>query len=158
MRKLLNKFFHIIFSTADRKVSRYVRVISWLKERDQRFLGTIISRRLQRKYGVFLPYSTRFNSSLILKHPVGIVIGEGVIIGSNVVIYQNVTLGRAEKSIVSYPSIGDNTIIYSGAVVIGGISIGENCIVGANSVVTKDVPDNSVAVGVPAKILRKNDR
>lgn len=151
--KLLKQLFHIVFATADKRVSYYIAMLVWFKKNNLRVLGLILSRRLQRKYGVFLPFAAHFDSSLILRHPIGIIIGESVELGKNVIIFQNVTLGRSDTYISAYPSIGDNTIIYSGAVVLGNINIGKNCIVAANAVVTKDVPDNSLAVGVPAKII-----
>lgn len=149
----LKKSFHFIFSTADRRVQYYVKYLSWLKQKNQRMLGLILSRRLQRKYGVFLPYNALFDSTLVLRHPVGIIIGEGVRLGKNVIIFQNVTLGRSDTHIIAYPNIGDNTIIYSGAVILGNVKVGNNCIIGANAVVTKDVPDNSIAIGVPAILV-----
>lgn len=153
--RLLKKIFHLVFATADSRVAYYITLISALKRYKFRMLGLILSRRLQRKYGVFLSYNTVFDSSLMLKHPVGIIIGEGVRIGKNVVIFQNVTIGRSDTFVKAYPDIGDNVIIYSGAVIVGSVKIGKNCIVGANTVVTKDIPDNSIAVGVPARILKR---
>lgn len=150
---MINRIFHIIFATADKRVGYYIKALAWLKRKNHKVLGLILSRRLQRKYGVFLPYTAEFDSTLILRHPTSIIIGEGVKIGQNVTIFQNVTLGRADTYASAYPSIGDNTIIYSGAVVIGDIKIGNNCTVAANAVVIKDIPDNSVAVGVPARVL-----
>ena len=74
-------------------------------------------------------------------------------------IYQQVTLGnnfanRPKEA----PTIGDQVVIGAGAKVVGGVTIGERAVIGANSVVSKDVPPDSVAVGVPARILRLNDR
>ena len=152
---MLKSLFSIVFASSDRRVGCYIKFIFWLKQKKMRIIALILSRRLQRKYGVFLHYSTSFDSTLILPHPVGIVIGEGVVIGKNVVIFQNVTLGRANTYVNAYPSVGDNTIIYAGAVVLGDIKIGMNCIIGANAVVTKNIPDNSIAVGAPAKVISK---
>lgn len=154
--KILKRFFHIIFATADRRVDYYIKALSYLKRKNYRAFGLIVSRRLQRKYGVFLPYNAEFDSTLVLRHPVGVIIGEGVKIGKHVTIFQNVTLGRSDTHIPAYPAIGSNTIIYAGAVVLGDITIGNNCVVAANAVVTKNIPDDSIAVGVPAKILKKD--
>lgn len=155
--KFFKKFYNVLFSTVDKRVGYYIILICWLKKRNQRFFGLIVCRRLQRKYGVFLPYAAQFNSSLILRHPIGIIIGEGVEISDNVIIFQNVTLGRSDTYVDSYPCIGENTIIYSGAVILGDIKIGKNCIIGANAVVTKDVADNSISVGVPARSFLRKD-
>lgn len=92
----------------------------------------------------------KYYNSLILSHPVGIVIASDAKIGENVVVYQNVTIGRKSincDSSKEYPIIEDNVIIYSGAVIGGGITVGANSVVGPNAVVTKDVPLNSLVVG-----------
>ncbi len=96
-----------------------------------------------------------------LKHPIGIVVGEGVVIEPNVVLFQNVTLGGArmgDAAISSYPTIGAGTVIFAGAVVVGKITIGRDCIVGANAVVTRDVPDGATVVGAPARVIRMNNK
>ncbi|WP_281281569.1 serine O-acetyltransferase [Fluviicola chungangensis] len=90
-----------------------------------------------------------------LAHPLSVVIGAGVIIKDNVTIFQNVTLGSHGRKEKQYPIIEDNVIIYTGAVVIGGISIGKNAVIGANAVVNKDIPDNHVAYGNPLIIKSK---
>lgn len=84
-------------------------------------------------------------------HPTGICIAEKAVIGKNCIINQNVTIGQGKGG---FPMIGDNVQILSGAVVIGAIKVGNNAVIGANSVVTKDVPENAVVAGVPAKFLR----
>lgn len=130
----------------------------YARERGYRLLGRFLEGRLQRKYGIFVSRSAVFPSSLDLKHPTGVVIGEGVRIGEYVKIYQNVTLGGARSGdwkAGNYPTIGDGTTIFAGAVVIGRISIGANCVIGANSVVTRSLPENSTAVGIPARIISK---
>lgn len=154
--KWLKKIFHAVFSTADRRVSFYLKFILFCKKNKLNVLTEIVSRRLQRKYGVFIASTATFDESLILRHPIGIVIGKGVEIGRDVTIFQNVTLGKADTNINAYPRIGHGTIVYAGAVVLGDVHVGNNCIVGANSVVIRDVPDNSIAVGSPARIIPNN--
>ena len=84
----------------------------------------------------------------------GIVIGETTTIGNNCTIYHGVTLGGTGKDKYKrHPDIGDNVIIGCGAKVLGPIKIGNNVKIGANSVVLKEVPDNSTVVGVPGKIV-----
>lgn len=80
-------------------------------------------------------------------------INEATIIGKNCLIFQGVTIGVGTSGI---PRIGNNIILSSGAKIIGGITIGNNVTIGANAVVTKDVPDNSIAVGIPAKVIAVN--
>lgn len=73
-------------------------------------------------------------------------------IGKNCTIYQNVTVGKTDD----VPKIGDNVIICTGAIVVGGINIGNNSIIGAGAVVAKDVPNNCIVVGNPSKIIKRN--
>ena len=92
------------------------------------------------------------------KHPVGIVIHPDVKIGKNCTIYQNVTIGygkRNKETNRRCPVIGNNVKIYANSVLIGGITIGDNSIIGAGAVVISSVPKNSLAVGVPAKIVER---
>lgn len=94
------------------------------------------------------------DQQVIMPHPIGIVIGKNVCLGKNITIYQNVTLGT--KDGLLYPILHDGVTVYAGAVVVGGIKIGKNAIIGANSFVNIDVPDNAIVVGCPARILYKN--
>jgi serine O-acetyltransferase len=94
-----------------------------------------------------------------ITYPIGVVIGR-VIIGRNVEIYQHVTIGdRRRNDPYTGPNsrawIGENVTIYTGAVLAGGVKIGKGASIGANAVVLKDVPENCLAVGVPARIIEK---
>lgn len=86
---------------------------------------------------------------------IGVVIHSRAIIGGGCVIGQNVTIG-GKSGWYEVPIIGNNVEISAGARVIGPIKIGNNVIIGANAVVVKDVPDNCIVAGVPAKIIREN--
>lgn len=113
-------------------------------------------------YRVELNTRARIKAGLVLPHPMGIVIGADQI-GYDVLIFQNVTLG-AKTPDVAYnpdmrPTIGDRVMIGAGAVVVGGVQIGNDSVVGANSLLTKSIPENSQAIGVPAQIsTRKQTR
>jgi len=88
--------------------------------------------------------------------PIGIAIGRGVQIGENCIIYQNVTIGAKNQEDTDnnvYPKIGNNVLISASAIVIGNVSIGNNVIIGAAILVNKDIPDNAIVVGNPAKII-----
>ena len=90
-------------------------------------------------------------------HAFGVVIGETAVVGDDVLIYQGVTLGGVslERGVKRHPTIGNKTVIGSGAKILGDIKIGENCRIGSNSVVVKSIPDDSTAVGIPARIIEK---
>ena len=94
---------------------------------------------------------------VFLDHAFGVVIGETAIVGDDVLIYQGVTLGGVslDRGVKRHPTIGNKTVIGSGAKVLGDIHIGENCRIGSNSVVVKSIPDDSTAVGIPARIIEK---
>jgi serine O-acetyltransferase len=87
----------------------------------------------------------------VILHSVGVVINTNVRAGRNLVIYHGVTLGEERHK---SPTLGDNVYIGAGAKVIGGVRIGSDVRIGANAVVTKDVPDGATVVGIPARIVR----
>jgi len=130
---------------------------------------TIKKRSLRRRYWklirflfankVFIDERAEIGENFKIVHPIGIAIGAAKI-GDNCTVYQNVTIGANYKEDCNsnkFPIIGDNVSISPGAVILGPIRIGSNTIVGANSVVTKDFPDNSVIGGIPGKMLSKYD-
>jgi serine O-acetyltransferase len=110
-------------------------------------------------FGIEIGLQCEIGGGLYIPHPVGTVIG-ATKIGQNATILQGVTLGAKEIDIgylsENRPTIGDNVTIGAGAKVLGGIIIGDNVTIGANAVVTKSLPNNVVAAGVPAKIIRTN--
>lgn len=93
---------------------------------------------------------------VFIDHGIGVVIGETTIVGDDVIIYQQVTLGGVSLDKGKrHPTIGNNVVIGGGAKVLGNITIGDDSKIGANSVVVKDVPPDSTAIGVPARIIRR---
>ena len=99
-----------------------------------------------------LKYLKQQNTSFI--HPVGICISKEVVVGKNGTIAQNVTIGNSfsSKDKFNFPQIGNNVTIYANSVVYGGVTIGDNSIIAAGSVVNKDVPKCSIVSGNPAEI------
>lgn len=92
-------------------------------------------------------------TGLILAHNgFGVVISQEVTIGNDCTIYQYVSIGSGKNG---YPTFENKCVIFSNAVIVGDISIGDNCVIGANSFVNRNVESNTTVVGVPAHIIRK---
>lgn len=158
-KSVLKNIFRYFYSGASFKVRFYIKLILFFKRKSFNKVAVYFANRLQKSCGVFISPLCSFDESLVLKHPVGIVLGDGVVLGRDVVIYQNVTLGGArvgDGELNNYPTIGDGCIIFAGAVLIGKVNIGENCVIGANAVVINDVPANCRVAGVPARIIGIN--
>jgi serine O-acetyltransferase len=121
-------------------------------------LKKILHNSIQ-NYGVYISSNAIIGAGIKLPHPVGIVVGDRVVIGKNVTIFQNVTIGGArigDAGAKNYPTIGDNVVIFAGAVVVGKIVVGDGAVIGANSVVLSDVPSGETCVGVPGKLIKKD--
>lgn len=103
--------------------------------------------------GINIPRSTRIGTGLKIDHYGCIIINANSVIGKNCIIRQGVTIGSKNKG-NDCPNIGDNCDIGAGAKILGSIKIGNNVKIGANAVVISDIPDNSIAVGVPAKVKK----
>lgn len=117
-----------------------------------------ISQKTARKTGIEIHPGAQIGEGLFIDHGHGVVIGETAIIGDNVTLYQGVTLGGTGKeSGKRHPTIGNNVMIGAGAKVLGSFTIGDNCKIGAGSVVLENVPSNSTVVGVPGRIVMRND-
>ena len=106
------------------------------------------------KLGISIPAGTSIGSGFYIGHFGGIVVSQKATIGRNCNISQGVTIGRANRGRnQGYPILGDNIYIGPGAVIAGSVRIGNNVAIGANCVVTMDIPDDSVVVGVPGRII-----
>lgn len=100
---------------------------------------------------------SRYLKTVYFPHPVGIVIGSEVRIGRGVTIYQNVSIGRRGQGRAEtndYPTLNDHVTVYAGAVIMGNITIGHHSIIGANAVISKDIPPESIAFGYNQVKLR----
>ena len=122
-------------------------------------VARIISQFSRFLTGIEIHPKAKIGRNLFIDHGMGVVIGETSEIGDNVTIYHMVTLGGISPSINSdsqrqikrHPTLMNNVVIGSGAQILGPVIVGENAKVGANAVVTKDVPNNAVMIGIPAK-------
>jgi len=110
-------------------------------------------KRKMIKFGIEIHPETKINNGFYIGHWGGIVINSKVMIGNNCNISQGVTIGSTKKGV---PIINNNVYIGPGAKIFGNVTIGSNVSIGANAVVTKDIPDNGVAVGIPATVISYN--
>ena len=119
----------------------------------------LISQRSRHRTGIEIHPGAKIGKRLVIDHGMGIVIGETAEIGDDCLIYHGVTLGGTGKDVGKrHPTIGNNVLIGTGAKVLGPLKIGDNSRVAANSVVLRDIPPDSTAVGVPAKVVRVEGR
>ncbi len=134
----------------------FYRISSKLYNNKIIFISKFISNFSRFLTGIEIHPAAKIGKNLFIDHGMGVVIGETCVIGDNVTLYQGVTLGGTGKNKGDrHPKVGDNVIIGCGAKVLGNIKIGNNAKIGANAVVLKEVPPNSTAVGIPAKIILK---
>jgi len=145
--------------------STYKQILSDYSSDKSTFLKCLVARYLNPSFSVLFSYRVGYYLyhsknrffRFRLAHPIGVVIGVDVIVGNNVTTFQIVTLGSSGKvgEEKSYPTIEDNVIIYADSIVVGKDRIGENSVIGSKTLVNIDVPPNSLAVGIPCKIINK---
>ena len=106
--------------------------------------------------GIEIHPGAKIGKGLVIDHGMGVVIGETAEIGDNCTIYQGVTLGGTGKDVGKrHPTLGDNVLVGAGAKVLGPFKIGNNSKIAANAVVLEAIPENCTAVGIPAKVARR---
>ena len=134
----------------------WYRIANRLYKRGFRVLARMLMGLNQIFTGIDIHPGATIGRRVFIDHGIGVVIGETTEIGDDVLIYQQVTLGGVSLSNGKrHPTIEDGVVIGAGAKVLGNITIGKNAKIGANSVVVRDVPPDSTAVGIPAKVLPK---
>lgn len=122
------------------------------------FLARLISQRCARKTGIEIHPGAVIGKGFFIDHGHGVIIGETAVVGDNVTLYQGVTLGGTGKEKGKrHPTIGNNVMISAGAKVLGSFQVGENSKIGAGSVVVKPVPPNSTVVGIPGRVVKRNN-
>ena len=137
------------------KAVRSHRLAHWCYRHDLKFLARAISQRSRRRTGIEIHPGATIGRRLVIDHGMGIVIGETAEIGDDCLIYHGVTLGGTGKDVGKrHPTIGNNVLIGTGAKVLGPIKVGDNSRIAANSVVLREIPEDSTAVGIPARVVR----
>jgi serine O-acetyltransferase len=140
------------------KVMLHYRIAHKLYLKKHYFLARWVSQRGVRKTGIEIHPGAQIGKGLFIDHGNGVIIGETSIIGDNVTLYQGVTLGGTGKEQGKrHPTVGNNVMISAGAKILGSFTIGDNSKIGAGSVVLEAVPPNSTVVGVPGRVVKRNN-
>ena len=122
------------------------------------FRARRISQKAARRTGIEIHPGSVIGKGFFIDHGSGVIIGETTIIGDNVTLYQGVTLGGTGKETGKrHPTLCDNVMVSAGAKIIGSFTIGENSKIGAGSVVLEEVPPNCTVVGVPGRIVKRDN-
>lgn len=138
-------------------ILRY-RIAHWLYLKKHYFLARWISQRTAHKTGIEIHPGATIGKGLFIDHGHGVIIGETAVVGDNVTLYQGVTLGGTGKEKGKrHPTIGDNVMISAGAKVLGSFTVGENSKIGAGSVVVNEVPPNCTVVGIPGRVVKRDN-
>ena len=123
------------------------------------FAARYISQRAARKTNIEIHPGAKIGKRFFIDHGTGVVIGETAEIGDDVTIYQGVTLGGTGKDVGKrHPTVGNGVMIGAGAKVLGPFKIGDNTNIAAGSVVLHEIPDNSTAVGTPARVIKRDGK
>lgn len=118
-----------------------------------KLLAELITYITRNRFGIEIHPAAKIGKRFFIDHGQGVVIGETAVIGDDVTIYHQVTLGgRGTEKGKRHPTVGNNVIIGAGAMLLGNITIGDNCKIGANSTVLTDVPSNSTIIGYKGKL------
>ena len=141
------------------KVMLHYRIAHKLYKNKHYFLARWISQRGVRKTGIEIHPGAQIGENFFIDHGNGVIIGETAIVGNNVTLYQGVTLGGTGKEHGKrHPTSGDNVMISAGAKILGSFTVGENSKIGAGSVVIEEVPPNCTVVGVPGRVVKRNNQ
>jgi len=156
------KFLKLLFNHEGFTYNFWMRTCYYLKTKRllKLFFYPIakgILRHYKYKFGIIIPFTTKIGSGFYIGHFGQIIVNPNSVIGKNCNISQGVTLGGTNRgNKIGAPVIGDNVYIGPGVKIIGNIKIGNNVAIGGNCVVTKDIPNNAVVVGIPGKVISYN--
>lgn len=147
----------VFFLYSGFKAVRSHRKANWFFRHNLKFIARFISQKSRHKTGIEIHPGATIGKGLFIDHGMGVVIGETTVIGENCTIYQNVTLGGTGKETGKrHPTLGNNVLVGSGAKVLGPFKVGDNSRIAAGAVVLSEIPPNSTAVGVPARVVKVN--
>ena len=139
------------------KAVRKYRRAHWFFNHHMKLFARYLSQRARHKTGVEIHPGATIGKGLVIDHGMGVVIGETTVIGDNCLIYQGATLGGTGKEHGKrHPTLGNNVMVGAGARVLGPFKVGDNSRIAAGAVVLTEIPPNSTAVGVPARVVRVN--
>ena len=148
--------FEVLLLYPGVKAVCYHRRAHWCYEHKLMFLARMISQMSRHRTGIEIHPGAKIGRRLVIDHGMGIVIGETAEIGDDCLIYHGVTLGGTGKdSGKRHPTIGNNVLIGTGAKVLGPFKVGDNSRIAANSVVLSEIPPDSTAVGIPARVVKR---
>lgn len=146
----------IFFLYPGLRAVRMHRRANFFYRHGHKFIARYISQKAVRKTGIEIHPAATIGKRLFIDHGTGVVIGETAVIGDDVTIYQGVTLGgTGHDTGKRHPTIGNGVLIGSGAKVLGPFKVGDNSRIAAGAVVLNEIPPNSTAVGVPARVVRQ---
>jgi serine O-acetyltransferase len=129
-----------------------------LSKKGMTFPARVISQGTKMVTGIEIHPGATIGKDLFIDHGSGVVIGETAVIGDGCTIYQGVTLGGTGKDVGKrHPTLGNNVMVGAGAKVLGPVNIGSNTKIAAGAVVLSDIPDNCTAVGIPARIVKRDN-
>ncbi len=127
-----------------------------LHQNKKYFAARAVSQTARFFTGIEIHPGAKIGKGLVIDHGMGVVIGETAEIGDNCTLYQGVTLGGTGKDVGKrHPTLGNNVLVGSGAKVLGPFKIGDNTKIASNAVVLDEIPDDCTAVGIPAKVVRR---
>ncbi len=146
----------IFFLYPGLRAVRMHRRANFFYRHGHKFIARYISQKAVRKTGIEIHPAATIGKRLFIDHGTGVVIGETAVIGDDVTIYQGVTLGgTGHDTGKRHPTIGNGVLIGSGAKVLGPFKVGDNSRIAAGAVVLNEIPPDSTAVGVPARVVRQ---
>ena len=150
--------FEILLTYSGVHALMWYRLARFFHRIKLKLIARMISQFARFLTGIEIHPAAKIEGGVFIDHGSGVVIGETAEVHKGTVIYQGVTLGGTgkDKGKKRHPTVKEGSVISAGAKVLGGITVNENCKIGAGSVVLSDVPANSTVVGIPGKVIKRN--